>query len=113
MEQIAALDKQDVVARCKAFILDRLSVGDVSVEDAADALHMSPRTLNRRLEGQGAAFSKIFDDTRRELAERYLSDSRNSISEVAFLLGFSQQSSFTRAANRWFGMSPKDYRQQL
>ena len=112
-EQMAALDKDDVIAQCKAYILEHLTTGDISLEEAADALHISPRTLTRRLEAKDTTFSTLLDETRRKLAERYLADSKHSISEVAFLLGFQQQSSFTRASNRWFGASPKDYRQSL
>lgn len=112
-EQLARLDRNDVVARCKAVILEQLSSGDVTEEAVAAALFMSARTLQRKLEGANTGFSKILDELRRELAEGYLADSNNSISEVAFLLGFAQQSSFTRASNRWFGASPSEYRQRL
>ena len=112
-EQLATLEKENVVARCKAFILEQLTTGELSLEEAAQALHMSPRTLTRRLEAEQTTFSALLDETRQELARRYLADSRHSISEVAFLLGFQQQSSFTRAANRWFSMSPKEFRQSL
>jgi AraC-like DNA-binding protein len=112
-EQLARLDRNDVVARCKAVILEQLSSGDISEEEVASALHMSSRTLQRKLEGANTGFSRVLDDLRRELAERYLADPGNTVSEVAFLLGFSQQSSLTRASNRWFGMSPTEYRQRL
>ncbi len=112
-EQLARLDRNDVVARCKAVILEQLSSGDVTEEVVAEALYMSARTLQRKLEGANTGFSRILDELRRELAEGYLADSANSISEVAFLLGFAQQSSFTRASNRWFGASPSEYRQHL
>lgn len=113
VEQLATLEKENVVARCKAFILEHLTTGKVSLEEAAQALHTSPRTLTRRLEAEKTTFSALLDEMRRQLAERYLADSRHSISEVAFLLGFQQQSSFTRAANRWFNASPKEYRQRF
>ena len=112
-EQLARLDKHNVLARCKAAILERLATGEVTDEEVARALNMSIRTLQRRLEASGTGFSRLLDETRRELAERYLADSKHSISEVAFLLGFSQQSSLTRAANRWFGTSPSGFRQHL
>ena len=81
-------------------------------ESVAAALHMSARTLQRKLENAGTGFARLLDDLRRELAERYLGDTRNSVSEVAFLLGFSQQSSLSRASNRWFGVSPTEYRRR-
>lgn len=57
--------------------------------------------------------SALRDDTRRQLAEHYLAESKHSIPEVAFLLGLRQHNSFTRVANRWFTMSPKECRKTL
>lgn len=110
MQQLAALDRDDIIARCQAIILENLTTGAISTERIASELHMSPRTLTRRLESKGAQLQKIIDETRRALAERYFADPENSLSEVAFLLGFAQQSSLTRASNRWFGMPPRRYR---
>lgn len=109
-QQLAALRKDDIATRCTAIVMDNLTTGEISTEEIARKLHMSPRTLTRRLESQGTQLQKLIDEIRRELAERYFADPANSISEVAFLLGFSQQSSLTRASNRWFGMPPKKYR---
>lgn len=111
-QQLAALDRGDIVARCKAHIIENLAIGDASMEKVADSLHVSTRTLNRRLEALGATFARIFDDARRELAARYLRDPSQPIIEVAFQLGYSQQSSLARASQRWFGMSPREYRRQ-
>lgn len=110
MQQLAALDREDIVARCQAIILEDLTTGAISTERVARELHMSPRTLTRRLGAKGTQLQQIIDDTRRALAERYFADPDNSLSEVAFLLGFAQQSSLTRASNRWFGVPPKMYR---
>lgn len=107
---LAALDKEDIAARCKAVILENIANGEVAAEDVAEQIHMSARTMNRRLGRAGTGFTKLLDDTRRELAEHYLADSKNSATEVTFLLGFSHQSSLTRAAKRWFGMAPRDFR---
>ena len=57
-------------------------------------------------------YKQLVDDTRRDLAMRHLDDPRHSITDVTFLLGFSQQSAFTRAFKRWTGMSPSEYRAQ-
>jgi len=110
MQQLAALDRDDIVARCQAIILENLTTGAISTRQIAEELHMSPRTLTRRLESKGTQLQHVIDDTRRTLAKRYFADPGNSLSEVAFLLGFSQQSSLTRASNRWFGVAPKKYR---
>ena len=111
-QQLASIKKEDVVARCKAIILENLTTGEMSFEQIAQELHMSSRTLTRRLESKETTLQQLLDETRSELARHYLADPRNSLSEVTFLLGFSHQSSLTRASNRWFGMPPKRYRSQ-
>jgi len=111
-EQLAHLDKRDVVARCQARLLDQLSSGEVSEDAMAEQLHMSRRTLQRKLAEADLTYQKLVDDTRRDLAMRHLEDPRRSITDVTFLLGFSQQSAFTRAFRRWTGMSPSAYRAQ-
>ena len=109
-QQLSTLAGADIQARCKAIILDNLTSGDVSVKQLARELHMSPRTLTRRLESQGSSVKVLVDEARSELASRYLADGNTSITEVAFLLGFSHPSSLSRASTRWFGMSPVEYR---
>ncbi len=111
-EQLAHLDKRDVVARCQARLLDQLSSGELSEDAMAEQLHMSRRTLQRKLAEADLTYQKLVDDTRRDLAMRHLEDPRHSITDVTFLLGFSQQSAFTRAFRRWTGMSPSAYRAQ-
>ena len=68
---------------------------------------MSERTLHRRLGAEGTSFQDVLDDTRRELAEQYLSRGDLSLADTTYLLGFNDQSSFFRAYRRWFGTSPK------
>jgi AraC-like DNA-binding protein len=111
-EQLAHLDKKDVVARCQAHLLDQLCSGEISEDGMAEQLHMSRRTLQRKLAEVDLTYQKLVDDTRRDLAMRHLEDPRHSITDVTFLLGFSQQSAFTRAFKRWTGMSPSEYRTQ-
>jgi len=111
-EQLAHLDKNDLVARCQAQLLEQLCSGEVSEDVMAEQLHMSRRTLQRKLAEADLTYQKLVDDTRRDLAMRHLEDPRHSITDVTFLLGFSQQSAFTRAFRRWTGMSPGEYRAQ-
>jgi AraC-like DNA-binding protein len=111
-EQLAHLDKKDVVARCQAHLLDQLCSGEISEDVMAEQLHMSRRTLQRKLAEADLTYQKLVDDTRRDLALRHLEDPRHSITDVTFLLGFSQQSAFTRAFKRWTGMAPSEYRAQ-
>lgn len=83
-----------------------------SAEDVARALHVSLRTLQRKLVATGTTFREVYDTVRRQFAEAYLSDRRVSIAEVAFLLGFSDQSSFNRAFRRWTGQPPGRWRRR-
>jgi len=77
---------------------------------SATILGMSERTLQRRLAAEGTSFQRLLDDTRRELARHYLGQRNLSLADIAYLLGFTDQSSFFRAARRWFGSSPGHFR---
>jgi AraC-like DNA-binding protein len=70
-------------------------------------LHQSTSTLQRRLRQEGTSYQSLLDEIRRELALDYLRDGKHSIADVAFLLGFSDQSNFTRAFRRWTGTTPR------
>ena len=109
-EELARLDKSDVVSRCRAAVLERLSSGEGTEEDTAKQLHMSPRTLQRKLAEANITYLKLVDDTRKDLALRYIEDPRRSVTDITFSLGFSQPSAFTRAFKRWTGLSPSEYR---
>ena len=76
----------------------------------AKQLCVSVRTLQRKLDAAGTTFRDVCDDARRALAEGYLTDPAVSIAEVAFLLGFSDQTSFHRAFRRWTGAAPGVWR---
>jgi AraC-like DNA-binding protein len=108
--ELAMLDKSDVVARCRAAVLEYLTSGEVSEEDTAKQLHMSPRTLQRKLAEARLTYQQLVDDTRKDLALRYIDDAKRSLGDITFALGFSQPSAFTRAFKRWTGLSPTDYR---
>ena len=71
---------------------------------------MSGRTLQRKLRDEGMAFQALLDDLRCQLARRHMAEPRESIAEIAFLLGFSEVSTFHRAFKRWTGLTPGDYR---
>jgi len=101
----------DFISEVRSSIVATLP--DSADEDhVARALHMSTRTLQRNLSGAGTTFRTVLDDVRSGLAESYLADGRVSIPEVAFLLGFSEQSSFHRAFLRWTGSSPGRWRRE-
>lgn len=81
-----------------------------SATTVARELHVSVRTLQRRLVAAGTTFSELFDAVRGKLAVEYLKDPNVSIAEVAFMLGYSEQSSFNRAFRRWTGQTPGRWR---
>ena len=78
--------------------------------DIARGLGLSARSFHRHLSDHGMSFQTLTEDTRRDLAEGLLRDDGHSLAEIAFLTGFSEQSSFTRAFKRWVGMTPARYR---
>jgi AraC-like DNA-binding protein len=104
------LHKDDLVTRVKTAIADELPSGTPSADVVAKSLFISPRTLNRRLSAQGTNYSELLDAVRRELAEQYVADVSLTLSEISFLLGFSEQSAFSRAFKRWSGRSPTAFR---
>lgn len=85
--------------------------GNPGLETVAQRLGLSVRTLQRRLGEQGLNFQALLDRTRAELARRYLGDPGLSLADIALLLAFSEQSAFNRAFKRWYGESPRRYRQ--
>ncbi len=94
-------------------IIGRLHLGEPRREDIAAGLAMADRTLQRRLHEEHTSFAQLLDDARCDLARKYLAEQRYSLSQVADLLGFADQNNFFRAARRWFGMPPGEYRRQV
>ena len=84
-----------------------------SAQDVARALNCSVRTLQRKLVTTGSTYREVCESVRGKLAQDYLTDPKVSIAEVAFMLGFSDQTSFTRAFRRWTGNSPGRWRRRL
>ena len=109
-EQLAALSRGDLKSRCKFFLLQQLTSGDPSEEVLANQVGMSGRSLQRKLAEAGLTYGQVLAETRYELAQRYLDDPNRSVTEITFLLGFSEHSAFTRAFKRWSGMAPTSYR---
>lgn len=87
-------------------IIAALGAGDPAIERVADRLGHSARTLQRTLQAEGRSFKAIVDDTRLDLAKRYLRDPALTLTETAFLLGYSELSAFSRAFRRWTGETP-------
>lgn len=92
-------------------ILKRLLAGQrPGIQDLARELHLSTRTLQRRLTEQGITFQRLLDEARRELAHHYLLHSSRELNETAYLLGYEDANSFFRAFQHWEGTSPGQWR---
>jgi AraC-like DNA-binding protein len=94
-------------------IFTSLESGNTTIDSIADQIHVSARTLQRRLEGQGTSFAELLDQTRQIAAIEYLREPRISITETAYLLGFSDASTFYRAFKRWTKQTPAQFRKAL
>lgn len=96
--------------RVRSALLEMLPAGQISIEEAADRLAMSKRSLQRRLAEESSSYQEVLNATRRELAHSYLSRSSASLVEIAYLLGFQDGNSFIRAFRGWTGQTPGEYR---
>jgi AraC-like DNA-binding protein len=81
------------------------------IDDVAHDLHLSPRTLQRRLQESGSSFQRVLDQARHEMARYYLRNSVLELAEAAYLLGYEDANSFARAFRNWEGMPPKHWRE--
>lgn len=101
------VDLPDQIAR---IVMASLSTGDATIELVAARIGSSPRTIQRRLRDRGVAFNDMVANIRYDLSRRYLSDPSLSLTDVAFLLGYSDLSAFSRAFRRWAGRTAIAFR---
>jgi AraC-like DNA-binding protein len=111
LHYLARFDREDVVTQARIRLLELLPSGQTSASRVAEALHVSVRNLQRKLAEHGTSLARLREEARRELASQYVRNSRLSVGEITYLLGFSEPASFTRAFHRWYGMSPSACRQ--
>ncbi|PAU81834.1 AraC family transcriptional regulator [Halovibrio salipaludis] len=104
-------DDQRLEERLNHHLLRLLAEGNPSLERMARALHMAPRTLQRRLGRYDLSWQQWLDHARNRLAQQYLTDPALSLNDIALLVGYSEQSAFTRAFHRWNHQSPGRFRQ--
>ncbi|MDX1695166.1 MAG: AraC family transcriptional regulator [Ketobacteraceae bacterium] len=113
-QAIDRLEKFDsrlnLVNEVRAEVARSLPDGEPSLEGVATALGLTVRSLQNRLKDAGLPFKAVVDEVREQLACAYLADDAASLLDIAFLLGFSEQSSFSRAFRRWRGVSPQAFR---
>lgn len=105
-------ERPDLVDRLVAAV-DEIAVSETpTLASVARRLGVSSRTLQRRIQGDGRSFSRFVDDARRRAAMRWLAEPNVSLAEIAFLLRFADQATFTRAVKRWTGLTPSKVRAQ-
>jgi len=96
----------------RRILWQEMTEGVLSVGRAARCLGLSPRTLQRRLREEKTTFAAVLAELRQEMAQPLLRDGRLAVSEVAFLLGYEDVTSFQRAFRHWFGVSPREFRRR-
>lgn len=104
---------KDFTTRVASMARSLLNGGECTPEQAAKALGIHARTLQRRLKDEGSSFEKIKDDARREWAESLLVQPAVTLSQIAQMLDYSDSSAFSRSCRRWFGEAPRTYRARL
>jgi AraC-like DNA-binding protein len=98
-----------IVSQLQHILPSALRCHQFRVADLAGELNISVRSLQRQLKGAGTKFQRVLDDARRDLAKYYLLEKKLPMSEIAFLVGYQEQSSFNHAFKGWTGVSPKRF----
>ncbi len=104
-------DEDRFVELVRGAIQQRLTGHRPVVDDVARDLHMSARTLQRRLQDLGSSYQRVLDEARHQMARYYLSNSVLELAEAAYLLGYEDANSFARAFRSWEGVPPKHWRE--
>ncbi|WP_421849635.1 AraC family transcriptional regulator ligand-binding domain-containing protein [Oricola sp.] len=103
----------EVSERVRNALLEALPSGHNTVDDICKRLHVSKRTLQRKLKDEGTTFQEVLDQTRSDLSYHYLKKPEVSVVEISYLLGFQDPASFYRAFHGWTGQTPADVRNRL
>lgn len=104
--------KDDLRGQLLRALITSLPNGGLTIDAAASRFAMTPRTLQRRLAEHDETFSDLVDEARMVTAQHYLGDDRFTLSEISYLLGFNEPSTFHKAFRRWKGMPPGEWREQ-
>jgi AraC-like DNA-binding protein len=109
LEQNQGIEKS-FLQKVKNCILNMVRPAFPTIEQVAEQLNMSVRSLQRKLKAEGQTFQDLVESLREDAAKNYLRDEQLSIGEVGFLLGYAEPSAFVRAFKRWTGVAPGTYR---
>ena len=110
-QYIETLDPHKVASQVKRVLIALLPSGKVDQELVSSRLNRSKSTLQRQLQAEGMSYRDVLESTQRSLAETYLRNKKHSHAQIAYLLGFSRQSNFSRAFKRWTSLSPRQYQE--
>jgi AraC-like DNA-binding protein len=113
IEHLARREKSDILRKVEAKIVDLLPSGECTKERVASELNLSLSNLYNKLEQRGTSYQNVLEDLRSTLACQYLQQPNMPITQITYLLGFSDTSNFSRAFRRWTGKSPSQYRKEL
>jgi AraC-like DNA-binding protein len=106
---LETLEQGKVATEVRKLLIQMLPSGKADQDSVAGRLYRSTSTLQRQLTSEGTNYRDILESTRRSLAEHYLREGGYTQAEIAFMIGFSDQSNFARAFKRWTGMSPGQF----
>ena len=111
--RLSELDVDDSwAARVRSALTEMLPAGLCTIEDAAERLGLSKRTLQRNLTEESTTFQKQLNNTRELLARHYIANTEMTTNDIAFLLGYQEINSFLRAFSVWTGQTISEYRKQ-
>ena len=109
-KSIRDLDESSLTDKVIRLFASELVNQEPNIETMASALNMSKRTFQRRLKDEGWTFVKLVDHTRKNMAMDYVLQPQYSLQQISHLLGFTEHSNFYRAFKRWYGLTPRQYR---
>ena len=99
-----------MLGEVRRLVASMLGSTTITIEDVAARMTTSVRTVQRQLQVHGQTFKQLVDDVRSTMARRHLADPEVTLTEAAFMLGYSELSAFSRAFRRWTGQSAQEYR---
>ncbi|MDO3720260.1 AraC family transcriptional regulator [Marinobacter sp. chi1] len=112
LEKMDGLSPTELPEHVRYLVKNFLPSGRANINQIASYMMLSSRTLQRYLSEEGTSFQKLLDETRQSMAQRYLHESSISLTQLAGILGYSDLAAFSRAFQRWYGVSPRQWRKE-
>ena len=110
-KQLSELEENNsILSQINNILIELRTSGDFSIDIVASKLNMGTRTLQRRLKDEGVNYNNVLQTFKKTIAENYIKQNNFSISEIAYMLGFSEPSAFHRFFKKWTGKTPKEFR---